>query len=205
MDETIDISIIIPCHNLEDYIKPMLLSLQALNLKDITAEVIFVLDDCTDRTEDVIRKYAHEFPYKIIHCNVHSCGLARNEGLEIARGTYVWFVDGDDWIIYPDVLQNALPLLNKSGEEVIQLKFISNFFKMEHFAMVWQYIYRRSAIGDLRFTEIQPHEDRDFNKEFFTQHNLTDIYFFEIPTYFYNYKRPGSNTHQLMTTGEIKP
>ena len=41
--------------------------------------------------------------YKIIECNHHSCGLARNEGLEIAHGRYIWFVDGDDWIIYYDV------------------------------------------------------------------------------------------------------
>ena len=57
MDNLIDKSFIIPCHNLENYIKPLLLSLKALNLENLTHEFIFVLDDCTDNTESVIRYY----------------------------------------------------------------------------------------------------------------------------------------------------
>ena len=50
-----DISIIIPCHNSEKFIKPLLLSFQALNLNEIEAEFIFVLDNCTDNTKLMIQ------------------------------------------------------------------------------------------------------------------------------------------------------
>lgn len=94
-----DLSIIIPCHNLEGYIKPLLLSFNALNLANIETEFIFVLDACTDNTAEEIRKYMIDFNYKIIYCDYHKCGLARNIGFEASSGQYIWFVDGDDWII----------------------------------------------------------------------------------------------------------
>ena len=50
-----DVSFIIPCHNLEPYIKPLLISIHMLNLENITTEFIFVLDDCTDNTEQIIQ------------------------------------------------------------------------------------------------------------------------------------------------------
>lgn len=54
MDSDIKISFIIPCHNLEEYIKPLLCSLRGLNLKNIKYEIIFILDDCTDNTLNII-------------------------------------------------------------------------------------------------------------------------------------------------------
>ena len=71
--------------------------------------------------------------------------------------------------------------------------------------MVWQYIYKQEAIGDLRFTEIQPNEDVVFNTSFFNEHKIDKIPKYNIPTYFYNYKRPGSNMSQYAATREIKP
>lgn len=137
MDDLIDISFIIPCHNLEEYIKPLLLSLQALDLKDLTYEFIFILDDCTDATDMIIHYYMNEYSYKIIKCNHHSCGLARNEGLKVARGEFIWFLDGDDWVIYPLVVKDCLNILRTKHEDIIQIPFISNYFKIQYFSMVW--------------------------------------------------------------------
>lgn len=191
MDSNIKISFIIPCHNLEEYIKPLLCSLRGLNLKNIKYEIIFILDDCTDNTLNIIMSETQDMNKKIFECNVHSCGLARNIGLDNATGEYIWFLDGDDWIIYPNVLQECLPLLDNYQWPLIQLPFISNYFNREYFSMVWQYIYRRSFIGGLRFTSIQPNEDVEFNTKLFA--SLKQINKFKIPVYFYNYNRPGSN------------
>ena len=99
-----DFSIIVPCHNLENEIKNLLLSFHMLELEDITYEIIFVLDNCTDKTQKVIEHYMYDMEYKIITCSMGSPGLARNAGLDEVKGDFIWFVDGDDWIINPWIL-----------------------------------------------------------------------------------------------------
>ena len=146
-----------------------------------------------------------DYNYKIIKCNHHSCGYARNEGLNIAQGEFIWFLDGDDWIIYPSAVKECLSTMRENNLDIIRITYVSNYYKILCFSMVWQYIYRHSLIGNLRFKSIQPHEDVYFTKEIFNKIKSDDIYLYNIPTYYYNYHRPGSNTTQFMATGEIKP
>ena len=193
MDEIKDIAIIVPCKDLEQYIKPLLLSFHQLNLKNISCQFIFVLDDCQDKTQDIIEYYMKDFDCLIINCNVHSCGLGRNIGIENSNSKYIWFVDGDDWIIYPDVLQNCLAIMETQNLDIIKIKYISNFFTLDYYSMVWQYIFRRDFIGDLRFLEVQPSEDVVFMNELNKKIPDGKIIFYQIPSYFYNYERPGSN------------
>lgn len=191
------ISIIIPCHNSEEFIKPLLLSFQALNLKDIGAEFIFVLDSCTDSTELMIIEYMKGLNYKIVEANVRAPGLARNIGMDTARGEYIWFVDSDDWIINPEVLQQVLPALELSQSGMAKIKFVSNFFSQEHYSMVWQYFFKSSILKKVRFNDKQNFEDNDFTKEILFINNQKNIPYLQIPSYFYNYCRPGSQTTKL--------
>ena len=188
-----DIAIIVPCKDLEQYIKPLLLSFHQLNLENISYQIIFVLDNCKDNTQGVIEQYMQDMGCVIITCDVRSCGLARNIGLEHSNSKYVWFIDGDDWIIYPDVLQNCLTIMETQNLDIIKIKYISNFFTLDYYSMVWQYIFRRDFIGDLRFLEIQPSEDVVFMDELNKKIPDGKVTFYQIPSYFYNYERPGSN------------
>ena len=152
--DNIKISFIIPCHNLENYIKPLIHSLRVLDLTNISYECIFVLDDCTDNTLEVLASEKGDLICHIYECKVHSCGLARNVGLKHAKGEYIWFLDGDDWIIYPYVVKDCIKVLEENNSPIIKITYISNFFKMRCDSMVWQYIYRRDLIGDTIFKEI---------------------------------------------------
>lgn len=203
MNGQYDISIIIPCHQLELYISKLLYSFHMLDLDDVQAEFIFVLDDCTDNTEEIIHNLMEDFDYRIIFCNHHSCGFARNEGLDIAQGEFIWFVDGDDWIINPAVIKDALRLLRENDLDLFRLPFVSNFFKGTYYSMVWQYIYRRTLIGDLRFRKKQPHEDVDFTDKIFASLKNQQLYDYIIPSYFYNYNRPGSNITRFIQGEKI--
>lgn len=205
MDNIIDISFIIPCHNLEFYIHPLLLSIQALDLKDIKSEFIFILDDCIDHTESIIKHFMTGFNYSIIKCNHHSCGLSRNEGLKVAKGEFIWFLDGDDWIIYPPAAKECIELMRNNDLEIIRVLYVSNYYKIFYPSMVWQYIYRHSLINDIEFTTRQPHEDVEFMDKVLKKIQTDDIIVYNIPTYYYNYQRPGSNMTQYMTTGKIEP
>lgn len=193
-----DFSIIVPCHNLEDYIKNLLLSFHMLNINNISYEIIFVLDNCTDKTEDVIHKYMKDMNYKIITSFAGSPGGARNLGLNLATGKYIWFVDGDDWIINPEILQQIKDFFEDTTEKMVQIEFVSNYFKIQHFSMVWQYFFTRDLIGEKRFNNKQNHEDDDFTRDilihYFKIKQNNELSTINIPSYFYNYARPGSQT-----------
>ena len=206
-----DLSVIIPCHNLSTYINPMLQSLERQNLDGHTIELIFIFDACTDDTRAIVEKYIPHFhSYEAIHlvnANVKSCGFARNVGLDFASGHYIWFMDGDDWLISDDALSICVENMNFHKVPLIRFGFDHpNTFKFGNSpVMVWQYCYSREIIGNTRFLNIQPHEDKAFNKEIFAKLGEQNPKRLRMNLYYYNYGREGSNMQQLITTGEIKP
>lgn len=199
-----DLSIIIPVHNLENYILPLLVSLK-LQVKSWKAELIFVYDNCTDKTKDIIETFDFGGIYetiKTIECDVRSCGLARNIGFEVAEGEYIWFIDGDDWLTSPYAITAVLTNVRKSGP-VIQFDYEAPGFGAKgHPAMVWQYCYKKSFIDDITFGPEQPHEDFHFNQKVLAKLG-NKINHMPMIIYHYNYMRPGSNIQQLTTKGVI--
>lgn len=200
-----DLSIIVPCHNLEKWIQPLL---DSLNSQEFSAEVeiYFVLDDCTDKTREVIEEHINKYKYQvnILECKVHSCGLARNVGLNLAKGNYIWFLDGDDWITSNDAISFLLKNVYHNQLPIIKFTYESNLFSEGWDMMVWQYIFSRELIGTIRFESKQPHEDVAFLAAI--KRKLTQpILSLPIKFYHYNYQREGSNTYQYIRTGRIVP
>lgn len=202
-----DLSVIIPVHNLENFIDPLLDSLKRQVFDSFEIEIIFVLDDCIDNTAQKLMNFEAN-QYKSIHllntC-VHSCGLARNLGLEHSTGEYIWFIDGDDKLLVSDAFYQVLVTMKAGNEKIIRIDYEAPGFALKGYpSMVWQYIMRRDFIGDLRFTAIQPHEDVKFMDALMC--NLQNpIHIINQPIYFYNYMREGSNMQQFKTKGKIDP
>ena len=91
------VSIIVPTYNNEIYLAKCLLSLAEQTLKEI--EIIVVNDGSTDNTSSILRTFAHyDTRFKIINQNHMKQGAARNQGMRIATGEYIGFVDSDDWV-----------------------------------------------------------------------------------------------------------
>ncbi|MCR4683250.1 MAG: glycosyltransferase [Clostridiales bacterium] len=92
------VSFIVPVYNAKSYLRDCLDSLVSQTLREI--EIICVDDRSTDGSLALVREYAEndsrvtsvELPNKA------RPGGARNEGMKLARGKYVWFVDSDDFI-----------------------------------------------------------------------------------------------------------
>ena len=103
-DTRTDISIIVPCKNIPNYIKNLLLSFHMINLTGIKYEILFILDDENDETGEIINDYMYDMNYKILYSHSTYSGMARNYGLDHAIGDYIWFVDGDDWLINPETV-----------------------------------------------------------------------------------------------------
>ncbi|MBC5841474.1 glycosyltransferase [Flavobacterium sp. F-380] len=91
------ISVIVPVYNVEKYIEDCVNSL--LNQTFKQCEFIFVNDGSTDKSAVLIASFA-EKDSRIILLNQQNKGVsvARNQGLAIARGKYIGFVDADDWV-----------------------------------------------------------------------------------------------------------
>ena len=91
------VSIIVPVYNVYKYIDQCLNSISKQLYKDI--EVIIVDDGSTDGSTEVCDRYAYDDQrFRVIHQKNHGQVLARARGAKEARGEYIGFVDGDDWI-----------------------------------------------------------------------------------------------------------
>lgn len=195
-----DVSIIIPVYNLDRFIQPMLDSLLAQDYGEYTHETIFVLNNCTDKSEEIIR--LSELDCTIINCETQGCGPARNAGLEIAKGEYVWFMDGDDWLLSETAVRDVLDKAYAEDIDMLRIPYASDKFKYFYFSMVWQYLFKREFIGDLRFPNYQPAEDDAFSgalldKAGYGRYEPTRLPHIEKPLYYYNYMREGSNMFRV--------
>ena len=104
------ISIIVPVYNAEKYVSKTLQSILKQTYQNL--EVIAVNDGSTDQTRNILDEYGKKYPEKlrVIHTENQGVTLARMEGLKIARGTWIGFVDCDDMIdpdMYELLIRNA--------------------------------------------------------------------------------------------------
>lgn len=95
----LQLSIIIPAYNAEAWITRCLDSCLAQDVSKDLYEIIVVNDGSIDHTDLIAREYSIKYP-NIIVLTKENGGLssARNAGLGISKGEYVFFLDSDDWI-----------------------------------------------------------------------------------------------------------
>ena len=98
------LSIIVPAYNVENYLRECLDSLLKQELPLDSFEVICIDDGSTDNCGYIIDEYAKKFGNLIgIHQENQGVSSARNKGLKVAKGKYIWFVDSDDLIAYGSI------------------------------------------------------------------------------------------------------
>ena len=158
-----DISIIIPCFNLELYIERCLKSIIAQRYDSDLFEIIVILDSCTDNSEKIVKEILKGRKQdKAIKVNCHRPGLARNFGIEVATGKYVWFIDGDDYLTDVNAFLKILQVLHRNDSSIVFLKdFTSEKPVSENWA-AWRFFYKKSLIGDTRFSDLPIDEDIEF-------------------------------------------
>lgn len=91
------ISIIVPVYGVERYLPECLDSILAWQFSDW--EAVLVDDGSPDNSGAICDAYAdRDARFRVIHQENGGVGTARNAALDVARGTWVWFVDADDVI-----------------------------------------------------------------------------------------------------------
>lgn len=103
------ISIIIPVYNVEKYLDECIQSCINQTYKNI--EIILIDDGSSDKSAEICKEYA-ELDSRIIFKSIPNSGVAhaRNVGIGISNGSYITFVDSDDFIDekYCEVMYNLL-------------------------------------------------------------------------------------------------
>lgn len=109
--ENIKVSIIVPIYNVEKYLKECLESLVNQTLQEV--EIILVIDGSTDGSETIACEYTERYDnIKMIVQENQGLSGARNTGMKLAKGKYIYFVDSDDYISL-----NAMELLYTTAEK----------------------------------------------------------------------------------------
>jgi len=120
------LSIIIPVCNVEKYIGPCLESIYRQGLSDGDFEVIVVNDGSTDNSMKVVEDIRlHHHNIQIIHQDHAGPSVCRNEGMEMAKGEYVLFVDSDDLL-----MDNGLTVLLKKALDTSADMVVADFMRL---------------------------------------------------------------------------
>ena len=91
------VSVIIPAYNIERYISRCLDSIMAQTYNNL--EIIVIDDGSKDQTAEILDDYQkRDSRIIVVHKENGGVSSARNNGLDIATGDYISFVDGDDLI-----------------------------------------------------------------------------------------------------------
>lgn len=115
--DNIKISVIAPVYGVEKYIDKFLESLQCQTFRDF--EMILVDDGSKDNCPAILDAFAAgKDNCRVIHQNNAGVSAARNAGLDVARGEYVYIVDSDDWM-EPDALETLYFEAKRTGADLV--------------------------------------------------------------------------------------
>lgn len=182
------ISIVLPVYNVEDYLDQCLQSI--LNQTYSQFELIIINDGSTDSGGVICEKYAKEDSrIKLINQENMGLSMARNNGLEVAIGEYIMFVDSDD-SIHKDMLkvtyqnlidqqadvsicdhqlvyedeeyeQYADSVYENNIQVLDNLEAVNEIVEKSHTNMIiaWGKLYKKSLFEEVKYPRGKYHED----------------------------------------------
>lgn len=116
------VSVVVPAYNVESYIRECVMSI--LNQTYPCYEVIVVDDGSTDRTLSIINEISKKNQsVQVIHKSNAGVSAARNTGIDAAKGDYIAFVDGDDYLS-PDFIEYMVGMAQKQVRSFVCRKIV---------------------------------------------------------------------------------
>jgi len=117
MSNTPLVSVIVPMYKVEEYLRECLDSVVNQTLKNL--EILCVDDGSPDNSGAIAEEYAAKYPFvRVIHKENGGLSSARNAGLDAAAGTYVYFLDSDDYI-EPETLEALSARAEKEQLDIV--------------------------------------------------------------------------------------
>lgn len=166
----IDLSIIVPAYNVEEYIEPCMESILQQKTK-YAFEVIAVDDGSTDRTAEKLESFSNNKAVKVIHQKNRGASGARNCALKRCRGRYIMFVDSDDYIL-PGAIESLMDAAYAGNADIVEGNAFSFFNNgkigerlthtvregyvdpmSEFMGYPWAKVYKSQIFASIRFPE----------------------------------------------------
>ena len=212
------LSIIVPVYNVKSYLKKCVESIINQTYKDI--QIILVDDGSTDGSQFICNELAKkDSRITIVHKENGGTALARNKGLEKAKGEYITFVDSDDWL-EPDMYQKLISYIEKENADLAVCSFYECYenkriavgnsgtvrilctekifsYKNQLRFLVWNKVFKKELLADIHFIPGQGYEDFHVSKQAFL--NAKRLVYLDMPLYNYRVSRPGN------TNSSFKP
>lgn len=155
----VDVSIVLPVYNAENYIEKCLDMITEQTLKNI--EIICVDDGSKDNSLLLLRKYAEYDPrIKVVTQENGGGGAARNRGVLEAVGKYILFLDCDDFF-EPDMVEKAFNAAQKDNSEIVIYK--SDQYNMD----TNEYVYEDWAMIEWALPPYEPFSYRQISTNIF--------------------------------------
>jgi len=218
-------SIIVPCYNLESWIRECLDSVLFQSFLDW--ECIVVDDESKDGSPAICDEYAvRDSRFRVIHQKNAGEGGARNAGLAVAQGEWVFFLDGDD-VMAPRALEllsgivthfphenlirfgfqnfndgDSYPVVNRSGQVRGPVDISRQIAVGDYCVYVWQFLFRRVVIADMKFDRYKRGADRTFIVPVLCNRTQSFVATDDV-CYFYR-KRDGSAMHTRPSVQTLK-
>lgn len=210
------ISIIVPLHNVEQYLERCINSILQQTYQNL--EIILIDDGSTDGSAKICDDYASkDSRIKVIHKQKAGVSAARNSGFAIATGTYIGCVDSDDWI-EPDMYE-TMYRATQSYQVPIAFCRYASVFEHETYARgtgkeflfsreellrnyingsedyvinnsVWSKLFHRDLAKDILFAEGRVSEDIMYTTRLLCK--LEQGVYIDRCLYNYKQDRPGS-------------
>lgn len=147
------LSIIVPVYNVSKYLRRCLDSLVMNNRRDI--EIIMVDDGSLDDSGAICDEYSRQYHnFHTIHKQNGGLSSARKAGFKQAKGKYIWFVDGDDFI-EPDAVSTIVSTMDNDGSQLAYIGY--NVYSDNHaYPQTFQYDQRIIKDSEIQELYIKP-------------------------------------------------
>ena len=204
------VSIIVPVYNAEETLRRCIESVLNQGFTDF--ELLLVDDGSTDSSAGICREYENgDRRVRVIRKENTGVSDTRNLGLSEARGTFVQFLDSDDWIT-PDATSLMVRAARDSGADMVIADFyrvigdrVAHKGDIEKDGVLWNKLFKREIIAQHGLSmdkTISWCEDFMFNLEYLR--HVKTVYALRVPVYYY-VKTKGSLVSQgLSLTKTIK-
>lgn len=149
------VSVVIPVYNVANYLEETLVSIQRQVLTNI--EIICIDDGSSDGSLELLVKLAQSDRRIVIYTQDNSgLSVARNAGIKLARGRYIYFIDSDD-LLRSDALET---LTQKADRDALQLVLFDadSFFETEDLA-ISRSSYRKYYCRSAEYSDIYTGQD----------------------------------------------